>query len=257
MATIKSNPTAIEKALDLLLAFAPRNHEMGTVELSGKTGFHVATVNRTLKILSQKKFLQRNPKTRKFTLGPAIMALGEAFINSLNENMLPVALPHLQALCDKVRETVVLEVVSGMSGIIAYVAEGKQALNIRASLGGKTPTHAAAGAKAILAFSEDETIEEFLQKRMRRYTRKTITDPKKLRTHLEKIKKDGVSFTQEEIDEGINAIGAPILDHEDRPMAAVVIVGPSSRVKCDINSPLVHELKKTASQISANFFHVD
>ena len=82
MTSHESKPGAIEKALDILLAFFPRNHEMGNVELSEKTGFHIATVNRTLKILSKKKFLQQNPKTRKFTLGPAIMALGESFINA-------------------------------------------------------------------------------------------------------------------------------------------------------------------------------
>ena len=257
MGADKPNPGAIEKALDLMLAFAPKNYEMGTVQLSEKTGFHIATVNRTLKILAKKRFLQQHPETRKFTLGPAILALVESFLNSLHENLLPTALPHLNELRDKVRETVVMEVISGMSGIISYVAEGKKALNIRAAIGARTPTHAAAGAKAILAFSEKETIEKFLKKKMRRFTETTITDPKKLKTQLQKIRRDGVAFAREEIDEGINAIGAPILNHEGRPMAAVVLVGPSSRVKCDVNSSLVHEVKRTASQIAANLFPGD
>ena len=80
-----TKPTAIEKALDILLAFTPNNPDMGTVELSQKTGFHTATVNRTLKALTGKKFLYKNPITRKFSLGPAIFALGEAVLESVSQ----------------------------------------------------------------------------------------------------------------------------------------------------------------------------
>ena len=250
-----SKPTAIEKALDILSAFTPNNSEMGTVELSQKTGFHTATVNRTLQVLSRKRFLHQNPLNRKFTLGPAIFALGEAVLESVRGSLLHFAVPHLRQLCDNLRETVVLEVISGLSGVIAYVAQANQILNIRVEVGVRIPTHAAAGTKVIIAFSEQESIERFLKKKLRRYTKKTITDPQKLRAQLEKIRKDGVAFTKEEINLGVNAIGVPIFDHEDRPIAAVVVVGPSSRVKCNKKSPIVPELKKTASKIAANFFH--
>jgi len=248
-------PTAIEKALDILFAFTPNNFEMGTVELRQKTGFHTATVNRTLQILTRKRFLHQNPLTRKFTLGPAIFALGEAVLESVRGSLLHIAVPHLRELCDNVRETVVLEVISGVSGVIAYVVQGNQILNIRVEVGVRIPTHAAAGTKAMIAFSEQESIERFLKKKLRGYTKKTITDPQKLRNQLEKIRKDGVAFTKEEINLGVNAIGVPIFNHENRPIAAVVVVGPSSRVKCNKKSPIVPELKKAASKIASNLFH--
>ena len=49
---------AVEKALDLLIAFTPYNREMGTLELSEKMGFHKSTVSRLLHVLTRKGLLQ-------------------------------------------------------------------------------------------------------------------------------------------------------------------------------------------------------
>ena len=251
----KLNSNAIEKALRILMAFYPRNSEMGTVSLSRKTGFHIATVNRILQTLARHRFLFQNPSTRKFNLGPSVFALGEAAIESLSDNILRQALPYLNELCEKLRETVVLEVISGDIGIAAYVVQGKQTLGIRANIGSRLPTHAAAGAKAIIAFSTEGVIESFLKSSLRRFTHKTITDPEKLRGELQKIRKQRVSFCREEIDPAVNAIGVPIFNHKNRPEAAVVVVGPSQRVKCNVKSPMVAEIQKTASMITAQLFH--
>jgi IclR family acetate operon transcriptional repressor len=250
------NIPAIEKALSVLMALSGGTHEMGTVELSEKLGFHTATVSRILKILTKAGFVKRSELTRKFGLGPAVLAMAQSAMESLGENLVRVAIPHLLDLCEKVRETVVLEVISGKSARIAYVAQGKQTLSIRAIIGGKLPAHAAAGAKAIVAFSEPEIIDMFLKKRMPLITQKTITDPNKLRCELSRVRKTGIAFTREEIDEGVNAIGAPILDFSSKPVAAAVVVGPSARVKCSIHSPIVRELQETIANIAAELFRV-
>ncbi|MEW6667338.1 MAG: IclR family transcriptional regulator [Thermodesulfobacteriota bacterium] len=250
-----TKPTAIEKALDILLAFTPNNPDMGTVELSQKTGFHTATVNRTLKALTGRRFLHQNPLTRKFTLGPAIFALGDAVLESVRGNLLPIALPHIRELSHNLREAVVLEVFLGMSGIIAYVEQGDHTLSIRADIGGRVPIHASAGAKAMLAFSEQEVIERVLKKKLKRFTARTITEPDRLRIHLRKIREDGVAFTREEMNLGVNAIGVPVFNHESRPVAAVVVVGPSSRVKCSKRSPMIALLKQATLRISADLLH--
>jgi IclR family KDG regulon transcriptional repressor len=236
------------------MAFYPQNPEMGTVELSRKTGFHPATVNRILRILGQSHFLYQNPLTRKFNLGPSVFALGEAAVESLSDNLLHKALPCLNELCERLRETVVLEVMSGASAVAAYVAQGKQTLGIRANIGSRLPTHAAAGAKAIIAFSSAEVRETFLKKSLRRFTDNTITDPPALRRNFDKIRKQGVSFCEEEIDIGINGVAVPILNHKSEPEAAIVVVGPSARIKCNLESPVVGELRRTASTIAAQLF---
>ncbi|MBN1105930.1 MAG: IclR family transcriptional regulator [Deltaproteobacteria bacterium] len=254
MADLRTKPTAIEKALDVLVAFLPARSEMGTVEISRSTGFHVATVNRILQVLAKKRFLQQNPTTRKFALGPLVLALGKSVIESLSDNLLQVSIPHLNELCERVRETVVLEAITGMHGLAAYVAQGKQTLSIRATIGTRLPTHAAAGCKAIIAFSDPDTINRFLNKKMGAFTPKTITDPQTLKAELAKIRKSGIAYAREELELGINAIAMPIIKGGGKPVGAVSVVGPSSRIKCIPKSPIVPELEKTVQSISSHPF---
>ena len=247
--------SSIEKALDILMAFTLDNHEMGTVELSQKLGFPPATVNRILRILNQKGLLQQNEGTRKFSLGPATFQLGKTIFQSLSGNLLHIAMPHIIELCKKVKETVVLEVLSGKHSLVTYIAQGSHALSIGPRIGDRVPAYAAAGAKAMLAFFDPEEIKGFLDTEMRRFTPKTVTDLDSLMQELKKAKKEGVACCRQEMAMGVNAVGAPIFDHENKPVAGLVIAGLTSRVKCDVRSPMVAALKKTASDISAQLFH--
>lgn len=241
---------SVEKALSVLMAFAEQNREMGTAALSKELGFHTSTVNRILLTLAKQGFLQQNPHTKKFTLGPSVHRLGSTVLHSHGSNLMSVAIPYLENLCEAVGETVIMEVIAGNHGMIAYVAEGKPSYRIAARMGERVPTHAAAGAKAIIAFSDPKTIEPFLRKRMVQYNSNTITDNTAFQEELKSIRDRGVAFTREEIDLGLNAIAAPVFNCENKPIAAVVIVGPMGRVRCELDSSQVKALRKTAMDIS-------
>ena len=111
------------------------------------------------------------------------------------------------------------------------MAEGPQQVRIAGTVGDRLPIHCAAGAKAILAFSEREVKNKLINKAMPRLTPNTITHPKELRRQLEVFRRQGFSFENEEIDIGMSAVGAPVFDHDKKPVAAVVVAGPSQRVK--------------------------
>ena len=176
---------SIEKALEILLIFTPHNNEMGTVEISKKLGFHKATVSRDLLILTRYGFLQRDSQTKLFRLGPSAIALGLAVTRSVNNNMTYIAKPYLDDLRDKIGETIVLEVLSGEYTIMAYIAEGPGPIRIRGSVGDTRPLHAAAGAKAILAFSKPEVhIRHIKKENMPPFTPNTITDTEVLKRQL-------------------------------------------------------------------------
>jgi DNA-binding IclR family transcriptional regulator len=247
--------SSIEKALDILMAFAPANREMGTTELSGKLQYHPATVNRILQILCHKGFLQQNAGSRKFTLGPATFQLGRTLFRSISGNLVDIAMPHLIDLCEKVGETVVLEVLSQNECVVTYMAQGKSSLSIGPRIGDRVPLHAAPGAKVMIAFQEPEAMNRLLKSPLQRFTPKTITKLEALRREIAEARKNGVAFCREEMAEGVNAVGVPVFDHQDRPLAAIVIAGLASRVKCSTRSPLVEELKKTGRDISAHLFH--
>lgn len=252
----RMRPNSIEKALKILTAFTPYNAEMGSVELSQKLGFHKATVHRILLILARHGFLQQNPFTRKFMLGPSSADIGRAVTQSLSANLIHVARPYIEVLRNRVRETVVLEVIAGKNTIMADIAEGPQPVRIAGTVGSRLPVHAAAGTKVILAYSSPQTVNALLNgEEFPRFTLNTITVPKMLKRQLERIKQEGVAFDCEEIDLGINAVAAPIFNYDGKPVAALVIVGPTQRVKYDIKSEMVAMLKEQAARISSRLLY--
>ena len=242
--------TAIEKALNILMAFAPYNQEMSTTELSDKLGFHKATVSRTLQVLTRYGFLMQNPQTKKYILGGALIQLGGLAGQSFNGAFVQFARPYIDELRATLRETVALEVMAGENSYMAYIAEGPQRVRIAASVGEMLPRHAAAGAKAILAFSSPDVQNQIKSWTMKGLTPNTIVDPTQFLRHLQTIRNDGVAIDNEEIDRGVSAVGAPIFGHEGRPIAAVVVVGPSQRIAIDKKAEIVHLLKAAAAKIS-------
>ncbi len=250
-----STHRAVEKALDILMAFIPHNQEMGTVELSEKMGFHKSTVNRLLHVLSRKGLLQQNPETKKFQLGPSAMTLGVAIKKTLETNLVHFAKPYVDRLREDLQETVTLEFFSGTNTVLAYFAEGPHRINLAGNLGDILAVHAAAGAKAILAFSSSRVRDRILNGRMPRLTPNTITDPAVLQKQFQDIRRHGVAFDKEEHDIGTNAIGTPIFNNEGKPVAALVVAGPPQRIAPDIDSPIVVRLKETALEISKQLYY--
>ena len=251
--TIKLN--AIDKALTMLVQFAPHNREIGTIEMSERLGLHKATVSRILLNLTRHGFLMQNPKTRKFRLGPTNLQLASAIRNSIENNLSHIAIPLIDELRDLTKETAVLDVPSGdMNTMVAYIAEGPRPVRIAGRVGDVLPAHAMAGSKVILAFSPSERVERVLNNKLKRFTANTITDPNTFLESLEKVREQGFALDLGEYDEEVTAVAAPIFDYDARPIAAVVVVGPSSRIKTKSNSPMMIHLKDTAAKISYQLY---
>lgn len=250
-----STHRTVEKALDILLTFSPHNQEMGTLEISEKMGLHKSTVSRLLHVLSRKGFLQQNPKTKKFHLGPSAMTLGVAIKKSLETNLVTIAKPYMEELRDALQETAALEVFSGTNTVLAHLAEGPHRTNLAGNIGDILSVHAAAGAKAILAFSSRRVCDRVLYGTLAPLTPNTITNPARLKSQFQKIRKDGIAFDKEEHDLGTNAAAAPIFDFERKPVAALVVAGPAQRITMDTRSTVALRLKETALKISEQLYY--
>ncbi len=255
MAPKKNTHQTVEKALDILLTFLPHNPEIGTVELSHKTGFHKSTVSRLLHVLYKKGFLHQNPHTKKFQLGSSSLSLGLAVKKSLESNLVLIAKPYIDALCRSINETISLEIFSGTNTILAYLAKGPDRINLAGNIGDILSIHAAAGAKAILAFSSNEDQAELLKNPFPSLTPNTITDPDTLQRQFQEVVRTGFSFDNEEHDIGTNGMGVPIFNNTGKPIAALVVVGPYQRIKPDYDGPLARALKETADTISRQFYY--
>ena len=243
------------KALKILQAFVPHNPEMGTLELSEKLGIHKSTVSRLLHLLTDYDFLKQNPDTKKYQLGRGAGEIGNAANKSLSNNLTTISQSYLNSLCEKVGESVALEMLAGSSIILALHAEGQSHIRFSFQPGEQVPINVTAGAKAILAYSEPPLVDQFLKEKFQRFTSKTIVSKREYRAMLAEVRESGIAFDTGERYEDARAMAAPIFDPDQKPVAAVVIAGPAFRFTEAFVEHAIILMKETAGQISRRLYH--
>jgi len=250
---VSEKNTAIDKALNILMAFIPDNQEIGTLEISKRLGLNKATASRILLTLAKKRFLQQDPKTKTFKLGHSALLIGRAVIDSLNSQFVQIVKPHMDRLRSSVNTSIVLEQMVKDKSIVMSVSEGQQRIRLAGNIGESIPIHAAAGAKAVLAFSDPESSEKIISRieAFDRFTPNTIISKDKLIQNLGEAKRNGYSLDNEETDIGIKAVGVPIFDYRNIPVAGLAVVFPAHRIGKKIDPDLLSEIKNTANSISA------
>ena len=139
--------------------------------------------------------------------------------------------------------------------VLAYIAEGPRIVRLAGDVGDRVAFHAAAGAKAFLAFCEPEIQKRLLGTRLRRLTKDTITELEIMHKHMEEIRRQGFAIDREELDEGTMAIAAPVFNHDEKPIAAVVVAGPPQRIEGTHSKMIISAVKETAKDISEQFHY--
>jgi len=252
---MKENLNSAEKVLGVLMALAQYEQGIGTGGLSQELGFTKPTVSRLLHLLMKHGFAQKVPAGSKYVLGNSAVDLGKLANRQIGAQLVPIAKPYIDMLRDAVEESAVLEVLAGDHALPIYRANGPHVVGIWIKPGTLIPAHVSPGAKAILAFSPPETVNRILKKTLLRFTPKTIAQSGALKETFKEIRKRGVAFAFGEYNLDVDTLGAPIFNHEKRPVAAVVISMPAYRTAHHPRSKLVSLLKKTTAKISDQLSH--
>ncbi len=256
-ASAKSNNYhSVQKALQILLAFVPHNNDLGTSEISARLGLHKSTVSRLLSVLTSHGFLQHDAKTRKFRLGISAAKISTAIKQSLSEQLVSIAQPHLDNLRNEIGETVALEVWARNATIMAYRAE---ALRLRRVYllrpGDRVDVHVSAGARAILAFSAPHTVDHILKGPFKRYTENTIVDKSTLKEKVRTARDEGFAISKGERNPDSHVIAVPIFDYEKRPVAAISLFTNTEELPKLLEADIIAKLKKTAALISTKLLY--
>jgi len=247
---MEKNLNSAEKVLKILLVLAHQEKGMATGELSEELGFTKPTTSRLLHILSKHGFVQKNAAGNKYVLGNSALDVGRSAYVHMGSQLASIAGPYIDSLRDSVGESAVLEVMAGSNAMLVYRANGPHVVGIFPKVGTMIPAHVSPGAKAILAFSPSSAVNSILKPKLHRHTPRTITDPEVLKKSLKEIRKKGVALASGEFNIDVHTLGAPVFNHEKKPVAAVVITMPVYRSKHHKQSRLVSLLKDTAAKIS-------
>jgi DNA-binding IclR family transcriptional regulator len=179
------------------------------------------------------------------------MELGLSAVSQLD--IYEIAGPHLRNLMCETGETAHLAVLRDGEVVSLVSAESTQTLRTPVTVGSRTPAHCTSLGKAMLAFTSREQVDAFLRgRKLKAYTRKTITSASRFRAELQCIRKRGYAVDNEERETGLRCIGAPVCDSAGEVIAAVSIAGPAFRISEDQIKTLSGAVVRTAARMSAS-----
>ncbi|MGF0175204.1 IclR family transcriptional regulator domain-containing protein [Streptomyces sp. Marseille-Q5077] len=186
---------------------------------------------------------------RLFRLTPRVLELGYSYLSSYT---LPqIAEPHLEQLVARVRESSSLCVLDGDD--IVYVARvpTRRIMTASITVGTRFPAYVTSVGRVILAHLPDEEVELRLQPaELKPLTTRTITSPDALRAELGRVRRQGYAVVDQELEEGLRSVAAPVRDRDGEVVAAVNIAVHAGRNSVDsVRSDLLPHLLATVAGI--------
>ncbi|MBB3042409.1 IclR family transcriptional regulator [Nocardioides soli] len=230
MATTPTDPdlgSVLGKAVAVLHAFTVDDHELSLAALVERTGLPKTSVYRIAGDLVRYRLLDRT--ALGYRLSGGLFELGMRA--SVERSLLELAMPYLQDLYERTHETVHLGVREGRE--VVYVAKiaGRGQAASPSRTGGRMPLHCTAIGKVLLAWADDDLRRDVLTGPLERRTPHTIVAPGRVAQQLDAAIEAGVAFEREESALGLQCVAAPVLDADDRPIAAISVTGPVGRFR--------------------------
>jgi DNA-binding IclR family transcriptional regulator len=244
-----SGNQAVRRAIAVLKSFSDESPDMGVTEVSRKVNLHKSTVYRLLSAFEDEGLIARNPETGKYRLGPELIVLGEQVLRHTEVHR--VALPFLRELAERTGETVDLEVLSGSNVVTIEEIAGKHVVAAAGAIGMPWAAHATSNGKILLAYQPAEKQRQILSRTLKRFTPRTLTDPKAVARELGKVRAQGYALSFGELEEHLVAIGMPIRSRNGDAVAAVSLSGPDTRLTGDKLPGLLRMGLETCARISA------
>lgn len=239
---------SLHRGLEVIDCFATQD-SWGLAELAAHLGQNKPTIFRVLHTLELFGYLTKDAATGRYVLGLRFHALGAAAVR--HEQLRWQALPPLQDLAESTGETVHVGILHEGVVVTVQIVDGTHAVRMHSSVGKRSPAHASALGKVLLAHLPDAEVEALAARHgLARFTEHTLTTMEALREALHRVRQEGYARDMEEVEIGLRCISAPITDHSGRPTAALAISAPASRMDPARVAELIPQVKATALRIS-------
>ena len=209
--------------LTLLTSFDDTRVELGVTEMADWLGVHKSTASRLAAALERAGLLTRSG--RRFRLGLEVIRLGALATRGLD--IVAAMQPAMEKLSRQTGETVNLAVPAGPD--VLNIAEVPSTFIVNCSggwIGRRTRPHAVANGKVLMAHGAIP-----VPRRLERYTPQTVTTQRALQAELAAVRRDGYATAVAELEEGLVAVAAPVLDATGACVAALSVSGPEFRLR--------------------------
>lgn len=240
---------SLERGLAIIRVFSAERPALTVTEIAEATGLTRAAARRFLLTLVELGYVATDG--RYYELTPRVLELGYAFLSGLS--FPEVALPRVERLVSEVGEASEAAILDGHEIVYVVRVPGPALMTIAVNVGARMPAYATALGRVLLAGLPDDRVAELLDEvEPKALLPRTITDRGELRAEIRRVREQGYALVDQELEEGLVAIAAPVHDRTGRVVAALNLSTHVGRKTADELRGIVPALQRAAAEIEGD-----
>ncbi|MET0198064.1 IclR family transcriptional regulator [Rhodococcus sp. 14-2470-1a] len=245
---------SLARGLAVIRAFDAEHPRRTLSDVAKTTDLTRATARRFLLTLVELGYVRSDGSM--FWLTPRVLELGYSYLSSLS---LPdVAGPHLEALAEQVRESSSVSILDGDDVVYVARVPVSRIMTVAITIGTRFPAFATSMGRVLLAGLPEDKLDAYLRRvELSPLTGRTITDVSSLRAELDSVRAQGYCLVDQELEEGLRSIAAPVRDHAGDVVAAANVSTQAARHSADaVREHLLPALLRATAAIETDLYRV-
>jgi len=236
------------RGLEVIRSFSSAAPRQTLTEVAARTGLTRAGARRILLTLQTLGYVESDGKL--FALTPRILDLGFAYLSSMP--MWNLAEPVMESLVEQVKESCSAGVLEGTDIVYVMRVSTRKIMRNSLGIGSRLPAYCTSIGRMLLAGLPDAEVLRLLEASpIEARTRHTITDPGALLARVQQARRQGWAQINQELEEGLVSIAAPITDRAGRTVAAINVSGQVNRTSArQMQDRMLQPLLEAAASIS-------
>ena len=236
------------RGLEVIRSFSARTPRQTLSEVAVATGLTRAGARRILLTLQTLGYVDSDGKL--FGLTPKILDLGFAYLSSMP--IWNLAEPVMQALVDQVHESSSAAVLEGDDILYVLRVHTQKIMSISLGVGSRLPAYCTSMGRVLLAGFDDAALKSRLgAMTFTQHTKRTVTDRAQLHKLIVQTRHQGWSLVDQELEEGLISIAAPVFNRLGQTVAALNLSGQANRTSATVmRQTMLPPLLEAAGQIS-------
>ncbi len=236
------------RGLGVIRSFSASAPQQTLSEVAQRTGLTRAGARRILLTLEGLGYVQS--QGRQFSLTPRILDLGFAYLSSLP--LWNLAEPVMEQLVAEVKESCSAAVLDGPDVVYVLRVPTHKIMSINLGIGSRLPAFCTSMGRTLLAELDDAALDRVLLAHPpTKRTARTVTDTNELKGVLAQVRRQGWCLVNQELEEGLVSLSAPIRDRAGRAIAAMNISGQVNRTSPEyMLEHFLPKLRHAAAEIS-------
>lgn len=236
------------RGLAVIRSFNAEAPEPTLSDVAARSGLTRAGARRILLTLQALGYVESDGK--RFRLTPRILELGFAYLTSLP--IWNLAEPVMERLSDSVGESCSAAVLDGTDIVYVLRVHTHKIVALNLNVGTRLPAWCTSLGRVLLAGLDDTAVKARLKaSAIQPNTRLTETDPAELLARVQQVRRQGWALVNQELEEGLISIAAPVRNRAGQVIAALNVSGQANRTNATVmKEQLLPRLREAADEVS-------